>query len=72
MMKDNNLAVDADNMCWLRFHYPESCLHYKSSDSSESHIPAEHNVLLSVLFYDITPLEELPIAAQVLQPMLRT
>ena len=35
----------------------------ESSDLlSESHIPAEDDVSLSVLFYDVTPLEELPVA----------
>ena len=57
-----NLAIDPDYVCWLRFHHPESCLPCESSDLlSESHIPAEDDVSLSVLFYDVTPLEELPI-----------
>ena len=60
-----NLAIDPDYVCWLRFHHPESCLSCKSSNLSESHIiPAEDDVPMSVLFYDVIPLEELPIATQ--------
>ena len=59
-----NLAIDSDYVCWLRFHHPESCLLCESFDLPESHIPAEDDVSLSILFYDVTPLEELPIATQ--------